>query len=93
MPEGGELKVTTRICPTNSTMVEIAVSDTGCGISAEELEKIFDPFYTTKATTDGTGLGLALCNEIIKRSHGSISVQSKPNEGSTFTVSIPFDNN
>jgi two-component system NtrC family sensor kinase len=70
--------------------VEIAVSDTGGGISAEDLRNIFEPFYTTKGRGKGTGLGLAICRELSKALGGSIEVDSTPGKGSTFTVRLPL---
>ncbi len=69
--------------------VEISVSDTGTGISEEEIEKIFDPFFTTKEPGKGTGLGLAICQRIIESFGGRIEVASKRGEGSRFTVLLP----
>ncbi|MDZ5472003.1 ATP-binding protein [Bacillus sp. 31A1R] len=69
--------------------VFIDISDNGCGIPSELLEKINEPFYTTKGT--GTGLGLTICNNIVKEHFGEISIQSKVNEGTTFTVKLPVD--
>jgi signal transduction histidine kinase len=57
------------------------------------LEKIFDPFFTTKEVGKGTGLGLSVSYGIINRFHGEIKVQSKLNEGSKFTISLPIANN
>jgi signal transduction histidine kinase len=69
--------------------VEIAVSDTGKGISLEEVNKIFDPFYTTKPPGQGTGLGLAISLRIVETFGGSIQVESKEGEGSVFAVRLP----
>jgi signal transduction histidine kinase len=67
--------------------VEVQVSDDGPGIPADQQQHIFVPFYTTKQK--GTGLGLAICQRIVKNHGGGISVQSKPGEGSTFSVRMP----
>lgn len=84
MPEGGKLIVeTSRV---NGRM-EIAVKDTGVGIKEENLGNIFNPFFTTKE--HGTGLGLALSYAMVERHGGTIRVDSRPGEGSTFTVSLP----
>jgi signal transduction histidine kinase len=69
--------------------IQIAISDDGCGIAEEQLDKIFEPFYTTKGETGGTGLGLSILHEIIGQHHGRVHVQSKPGAGSTFTVILP----
>lgn len=67
----------------------IAVSDTGCGIEPQHLLRIFDPFYTTKGTGEGTGLGLSVSYGIVKDHGGEIFVESEPGAGSTFTVMLP----
>jgi two-component system, NtrC family, sensor histidine kinase HydH len=72
---------------SNDRQVWFTVQDTGKGMPDEVLEKIFHPFYTTKHK--GTGLGLAVINKIISDHHGTISVDSVPGSGSTFTVSLP----
>lgn len=69
--------------------VQIAVSDTGGGITPDDLSRIFEPFYTTKGRGKGTGLGLAICRELTAALGGIISVESKPGRGSTFTVVLP----
>ncbi|TAN42715.1 MAG: sensor histidine kinase [Nitrospirae bacterium] len=69
------------------TAVMIRVSDTGAGISPEKLEKIFEPFYSTK--DKGTGLGLAIVFNIIQRHHGEIGVESAEGSGTTFTIKLP----
>ncbi|MBI5570859.1 MAG: PAS domain S-box protein [Desulfomonile tiedjei] len=73
------------------TYVRISFTDQGCGIPSDNLGKIFDPYYTTKA--DGNGLGLASSYSIIKRHKGVIRVESKLNEGSTFHVYLPASEN
>lgn len=83
---GGTVRVATR---TGGPLASVAVTDTGSGISPENLRKIFDPFFTTKPAGKGTGLGLAICQKIIDNHHGRIEVASRVGEGSTFTVSIP----
>ncbi|HPS94143.1 MAG TPA: PAS domain S-box protein [Deltaproteobacteria bacterium] len=69
--------------------VEIAVSDTGCGMTPEIMERIFDPYFTTKPTGEGTGLGLAIVHGIVKGLGGAITVRSTPGNGSTFRVYLP----
>lgn len=86
MPDGGSLSIgIERI----GTAIEISFSDNGTGIDDEVIDRIFDPFFTTKSLGKGTGLGLSICYGIIKDHHGSITVKSARNEGSTFTISIP----
>lgn len=87
MPEGGTLTLSTRLLPEQQ--VEIQVVDTGCGIAAENLGKLFTPFFTTKAVGKGTGLGLSIAYGIIKMHRGQISVKSQLGQGTTFTVMLP----
>jgi len=70
--------------------IEVKVSDTGCGISKENIPKIFEPFYSTKGQK-GTGLGLAVIWGIIDNHDGTISVDSELNKGTTFTILLPAD--
>lgn len=86
MPSGGILEISADV---HDTTLEINFKDTGMGISADVINSIFDPFFTTKSIEKGTGLGLAMCKEIINKYEGKIRVASAPGQGSTFTVSIP----
>jgi two-component system NtrC family sensor kinase len=72
-------------------MVEFAVIDTGCGIPENNLRRIFDPFFTSKAVGQGTGLGLSVSHGIVQAHGGLIEVDSKVGEGSTFRVFLPID--
>jgi PAS domain S-box-containing protein len=74
----------------NEHAVEVMVHDTGKGIEPSALEKIFEPFYTTKTTGQGTGLGLWVSYGIVKSFGGDVFVESIPGKGSTFTVSFPM---
>lgn len=67
------------------------ITDNGCGISAENVEHIFEPFFTTKDVGKGTGLGLSMVYDIIKGHQGEITVNSKPDLGTTFTVRLPIN--
>jgi two-component system NtrC family sensor kinase len=84
----GEINITTRTVE-GGQFIEIEFTDTGCGISRENLEKIFDPFFTTKEVGRGTGLGLAVSYGIIARHRGSINVNSNPGKGTTFILRLP----
>ncbi len=93
MPNGGKLKVATHQGHddhgNHSIMVEF--TDSGVGIPSRELQKIFDPFYTTKEPGKGTGLGLSLSYNIVKRFKGDIKVESEPNRGTVFTIILPVE--
>jgi signal transduction histidine kinase len=84
---GGKVRLAARV--ENGDDVVITVSDTGAGIPADDLRRIFEPFYTTKGRGKGTGLGLAICRELVAALGGSISVESAPGRGSTFNVHLP----
>jgi signal transduction histidine kinase len=71
--------------------VEIAVRDDGVGIAAEDLARIFEPFYTTKGRGKGTGLGLAICRELASALAGRLTVESTPGRGSIFRLTLPGD--
>lgn len=97
MPNGGTL----RVCCENITdirreealllpaqkYIKITIADSGFGIPAEHLDKIFDPYFSTKQ--EGSGLGLAICHSIISKHDGNISVQSEPEKGTTFIIYLP----
>ena len=73
--------------------VEITIADTGCGIPADNLDKLFDPFFSTKEVGQGTGLGLSVSYGIVQRHGGTIRVQSELGKGSTFFIWIPIEEN
>ena len=73
--------------------IEISVKDNGNGIPQKVLDKIFQPFFTTKPTGQGTGLGLSLSYDIIKAHSGDIKVNTKESEGTEFIISLPTNNN
>jgi len=87
MPDGGKLNL--RVS-TADDLLKIEVQDTGCGISQENMRKLFTPFFTTKVKGKGVGLGLAVAHGIIQRHKGRIEVQSKEGEGTTFTIYLPI---
>jgi len=87
MPDGGRLTLHTS---ADDNQVKIEIQDTGCGISPENMRKLFTPFFTTKEKGKGVGLGLAIAHGIIQRHRGSIEVQSKEGEGTTFTIYLPL---
>ena len=73
----------------NESFIEVDIIDDGPGIAVEHQKKVFDPFYTTKATGKGTGLGLWVSYNIMNKMGGAISLASKVGEGSKFIVKIP----
>jgi signal transduction histidine kinase len=86
MPGGGILRIETRA--RNGGGIEIAVSDTGSGISPEIRGRIFEPFFTTKLTGQGTGLGLAMVASIVRSHGGSVEVDSEPGRGTVFRMNL-----
>lgn len=92
MPSGGRLELRTRMLSRrngNGPRVVLEVSDSGVGIAAENLKDIFNPFYTTKAPGQGTGLGLSVVDSIVRRSQGEIHVDSELGAGTTFRIELP----
>lgn len=90
MPDGGDLRISTRfIDPEGSALLEMRISDTGCGIEEENLGRIFDPFFTTK--NQGTGLGISICRNIIQAHGGTMTVSSEVNQGTTVTITLPVE--
>jgi signal transduction histidine kinase len=88
MEEGGTLTIKLR---QRDGMAEMVFADTGCGMTAEVLENIFEPFFTRSRTGKGTGLGLSISHRIINQHRGEIeAVSAGPDEGSTFTVRLPL---
>jgi signal transduction histidine kinase len=69
--------------------ITVSIKDDGCGIPEDKIDKLFDPFYTTKPLGKGTGLGLAISYGIIQDHKGKIDIESKQGVGSTFTISLP----
>lgn len=101
MPEGGTITIETSQVSVGEDKalldniqpglyIQLTVTDTGKGIEKEAINKIFDPFFTTKSIGQGTGLGLAMAYGIISNHSGSISVESRINQGSTFTILLPI---
>lgn len=101
MPDGGEIRIETEGVHLGSPLerdratvpagdyVTVKVSDSGVGIPTDKLQKIFEPFYTTKRTGEGTGLGLSTVYGIIKQTGGYIFVDSTPGQGSVFIIYLP----
>jgi C4-dicarboxylate-specific signal transduction histidine kinase len=85
--KGGNIRIS--LLENGSGWLQIDIQDDGAGMPAETLAKIFDPFFTTKDVGRGMGLGLSICQAIIERHNGLISVQSELNKGSVFTIKLP----
>ena len=91
MPSGGDMKILTEtVSRNNRDWVVVSVMDTGIGIPQSELARIFEPFYTTKGSHGGTGLGLSVTYGIVTDHGGQIDVESLPGRGSKFTVWLPL---
>ena len=101
MPEGGRLTIQTinrtlsggpktgHAAETNGDYVVLKISDTGCGIATDEVDHIFEPFYTTKPYGKGTGLGLSMVFGFVKRAQGEVRVESQPGKGTTISLLLP----
>jgi PAS domain S-box-containing protein len=101
MPDGGIIEVILKnvVFDKNATAqypdlnpgryVNLTVSDTGHGIPKEDMDRIFDPYYTTKEVGKGTGMGLAVVHSIVKEHNGIVTVKSEPGKGTTFTIFFP----
>jgi len=97
IPREGKVVIETRIASNyhmtgpgrrSSPMVDIIISDTGCGIDQQEMDRIFTPYFTTKSK--GSGLGLAISQKIIEDHNGLLKIESIPNQGTTVTISLPL---
>ena len=98
LPHGGKLTISAQ---ADNDCFRIKISDTGCGIEQSELSRVFDTFFTTKhkkipeqsacgeQSRTGTGLGLSLCKKVIDAHAGTITVESQPGKGTTFTITLP----
>lgn len=91
MQDGGTITLTTAETKDNKDqmVIQTVIADTGCGIPEGKLEKIFDPFYTTKDTSGNAGLGLSVTKGIIDKHHGMIRIESKENSGTRVILELP----
>jgi len=87
MPRGGTLRIRTRLGDHRHAVITVA--DTGMGMTEEVRKRVFDPFFTTKGE-EGTGLGLSVSHSIVERHGGDLRVDSRPGEGTTFTITLPI---
>src|SRR5207244_4136365 len=94
MPQGGNLTIRTARgeLPENIEAVIVHLIDTGIGISTDDLENIWEPFFTTKSEGKGTGLGLAICRRVVEENRGTISIESRLGEGTTVIIHLPTTN-
>jgi len=96
-PEGGSITVSTEMDtdanvrgPNESPdRIRVTVSDTGSGMPNDIVDRVFNPFFTTKPVGDGTGLGLSICHKIVEEHRGTIDVESEEGKGTTFTIRLP----
>ena len=93
MPDGGTVRVRVAADPAGK-LAELSVADTGVGIAPADLRRIFEPFFTTKIGPDsnglgGTGLGLSVCRDIVEAHRGRLRAESRPGQGTTFTLLLP----
>lgn len=86
MPDGGKVEI---LLESKSEQITVAIRDQGVGVSEQDLQRIFDPFYTTKS--DGTGLGLSIAQRIMEQHGGRIEVERNPERGMTFALVFPLD--
>ena len=87
IPEGRKGKININLTEKQNISYTISISDNGCGITQDKVQNIFVPYFTTK--NNGTGLGLAMVKQIVEGLNGTISFESKENEGTTFTIELP----
>ncbi|MBI2472369.1 MAG: PAS domain-containing protein [Planctomycetes bacterium] len=89
LPQGGDIIIETRL-NTEAKSIEVVFEDNGIGISSEDQNRVFAPFFTTKEPGKGTGLGLSICNNIISAHNGKITLDSRTGSGTRFVVSLPI---
>jgi signal transduction histidine kinase len=86
MPQGGALRVSARL---QGTHVDITFTDTGYGMTAEQVSRAFEPFYSTKPAGSGTGLGLAAAHSVVERARGTVRIDSAPGRGTSVCIRLP----
>ena len=84
----GTIRISTR---TNGDFIRIRITDSGCGMTAEQANRVFEPLYTTKPVGTGTGMGLYIAFQIVEQHKGVIGITSQPGQGTTFTIDLPLE--
>jgi len=94
MQNGGTITITTEATrgEKDKQFLQVSIADTGCGIPENKLEKVFDPFYSTKDTPGNAGLGLSVTKGIIDKHHGKIRIESEADKGTRVIIGLPADN-
>ena len=87
IPDNGHIVINSH---QTESGIEISIADNGIGIKKDQIRKIFDPFYTTKSVSEGTGLGLSVTYALIQRMEGNIEVSSEKHKGSCFRIELPL---
>jgi signal transduction histidine kinase len=88
MPDGGELRVASRLDEGENSII-VTIEDTGIGIPPQNLERIFEAFFTTKEGENSVGLGLSICYALIEQHQGKINVASEVGKGTIFNIQLP----
>ncbi|MCG6908320.1 MAG: two-component sensor histidine kinase, partial [Desulfobacteraceae bacterium] len=88
LSDGGQLKVAARLAGSDALAIDVI--DNGSGIAPEDLDRIFEPFFSTRTSSGGTGLGLSITYGLVQELGGTLKVQSQVGEGSTFTITLPL---
>jgi two-component system NtrC family sensor kinase len=88
LSDGGHLDITAR--REDKDFVSATITDNGCGIPEEDLERVFEPFFSTKTKKGGTGLGLSITYGLVQEIGGMISVQSEVGKGTSFIITLPL---
>ena len=88
MSDGGNIEI--RAERNGKDALSIAFSDDGCGIPREDLNRVFEPFFSSRTRNGGTGLGLSITYNLVQKLGGEIKVESEPGKGTRFTVTLPL---
>jgi signal transduction histidine kinase len=88
MKEGGHLDII--VSGSGSSGITVSIADDGCGIPADDIERIFEPFFSTKTGESGTGLGLSITYNLVHEIGGNIKVQSQVGKGTCFIIQLPL---